>query len=110
MRVLVPLWEFNQPRDRLNRGFAIQPFPAGEAHSSGSDIANGPPHLDFRVPSPTFAGIRWSGFGTKIIELCREVPVSRDQIFISYSYKDKKWREELETHLKQYLRNGSITS
>ena len=38
--------------------------PQGKAHFSGSDIANGPPHLDFRVFSPTFAGIRWPlGFG-----------------------------------------------
>jgi hypothetical protein len=36
--------------------------------------------------------------------------VAKDQVFISYSHKDKKWREELETHLKPYLRNGAITS
>jgi TIR domain len=34
----------------------------------------------------------------------------RDQIFISYSHKDKKCRDALNTHLKPYLRNGSITS
>lgn len=36
--------------------------------------------------------------------------MSRDQVFISYSHKDKKWRDELETHLKPYLRNGTISS
>jgi internalin A len=36
--------------------------------------------------------------------------VLKDQVFISYSHKDKKWREELETHLKPYLRNGAIMS
>jgi hypothetical protein len=36
--------------------------------------------------------------------------VPRDQVFISYSHKDKKWRDELETHLKPYLRNGTISS
>jgi len=36
--------------------------------------------------------------------------VPRDQVFISYSHNDKKWREELEKHLKPYLRNRTITS
>jgi hypothetical protein len=36
--------------------------------------------------------------------------VPRDHVFISYSHKDKKWRDELETHLKPYLRNGTISS
>ena len=34
----------------------------------------------------------------------------KDQVFISYSHRDKKWRIELETHLKPYLRNGTISS
>ena len=34
----------------------------------------------------------------------------KDQVFISYSHRDKKWRNELETHLKPYLRGGSIVS
>ena len=34
----------------------------------------------------------------------------RQQVFISYSHKDSSWREELETHLKPYLRGGSIVS
>lgn len=33
----------------------------------------------------------------------------RDQIFISYSHKDKKWLERLETHLKPLVRNQSIS-
>jgi TIR domain len=36
--------------------------------------------------------------------------VPRDQVFISYSHKDKKWCDDLDTHLKPYLRDGSITS
>jgi WD40 repeat protein len=32
----------------------------------------------------------------------------RDQVFISYSHKDKKWRDDLDTNLKPYLRGGSI--
>jgi internalin A len=35
--------------------------------------------------------------------------VPQDQVFISYSRKDKKWREELEKHLKPFLRNGIIS-
>ena len=31
-----------------------------------------------------------------------------DQVFISYSHEDTKWREELEKHLKPYVRAGSI--
>jgi hypothetical protein len=34
----------------------------------------------------------------------------RDQVFISYSHKDKKWYDDLDTHLKPYLRGGSIVS
>ena len=34
----------------------------------------------------------------------------RDQVFISYSHKDRKWRNDLDTHLKPYLRGGSIVS
>ncbi|HEX6902905.1 MAG TPA: toll/interleukin-1 receptor domain-containing protein [Thermoanaerobaculia bacterium] len=34
----------------------------------------------------------------------------RDQVFISYSHRDKKFMEELLTHLKPYLRSGSITA
>jgi len=34
----------------------------------------------------------------------------RDQVFISYSHEDTKWREDLEKNLKPYLRDGSITS
>jgi TIR domain len=29
---------------------------------------------------------------------------ARDQVFISYSHEDTKWREELEKHLKPYVR------
>ena len=36
--------------------------------------------------------------------------MSRDQVFISYSHKDKKWRDELDTQLKPYVRDGSIIS
>jgi internalin A len=36
--------------------------------------------------------------------------VPRDRVFFSYSHKDKKWRDDLDTHLKPYLRDGSITS
>ena len=35
---------------------------------------------------------------------------ARDQVFISYSHKDTKWREDLEIHLKPHLRDGSIKS
>jgi hypothetical protein len=33
----------------------------------------------------------------------------KDRVFISYSHEDDAYRVELETHLKPYLRNGSIT-
>jgi internalin A len=32
----------------------------------------------------------------------------RDQVFISYSHRDKKFMEELLTHLKPLLRSGSV--
>lgn len=34
----------------------------------------------------------------------------RDQVFICYSHKDKHWLDELQIHLKPYVRNGSITA
>lgn len=34
----------------------------------------------------------------------------RDLVFISYSHKDKKWRDDLEEHLKPYLRAGTVKS
>jgi len=36
--------------------------------------------------------------------------VPRDQVFISYSHEDTKWREDFEKHLKPYFRAGSIKS
>jgi WD40 repeat protein len=35
---------------------------------------------------------------------------ARNQVFISYSHEDTKWREDLEKHLKPYLRAGSFKS
>jgi TIR domain len=36
--------------------------------------------------------------------------VPRDQVFISYSHKDKRWHDNLVMHLKPFLRSGSIVS
>jgi len=43
------------------------------------------------------------------MEVAMSEPV-RDQVFISYSHKDARWRDDLLTHLKPYLRDGSITA
>lgn len=40
----------------------------------------------------------------------QEAKSARDQVFISYSHKDKRWLEDLNTHLKPYVRNKSLTS
>ena len=37
-------------------------------------------------------------------------PASRNQVFISYSHEDKRWRDDLHTHLTAHLRGGSIVS
>jgi internalin A len=34
----------------------------------------------------------------------------RDQVFISYSHRDKRLMDELLTHLKPYMRSGSVTA
>ena len=34
----------------------------------------------------------------------------REQVFISYSHRDKKWRDDLAVHLRPYLRGGSIVA
>jgi len=36
-------------------------------------------------------------------------PIARDQVFISYSHKDKKFLEDLLTHLKPYVRSSSVS-
>jgi hypothetical protein len=36
--------------------------------------------------------------------------MSEKKVFISYSHEDKKWRDDLDKHLKPYLRAGAITS
>jgi hypothetical protein len=36
--------------------------------------------------------------------------MAEEKVLISYSHKDKKWREDLDKHLKPYLRDGSIVS
>ena len=33
-----------------------------------------------------------------------------DQVFVSYSHKDERWFNDLQTHLNPYLREGSITA
>ena len=35
---------------------------------------------------------------------------TRDKVFISYSHKDTKWRDELDTHMKPFVRDGSVIS
>jgi hypothetical protein len=35
--------------------------------------------------------------------------VKHDQVFISYSHKDKKWLEKLQTMLKPLMRNNTIS-
>jgi internalin A len=37
-------------------------------------------------------------------------PITRNPVFVSYSHKDKRWRDDLDTHLRPYLRGGSIVS
>jgi hypothetical protein len=37
------------------------------------------------------------------------IPV-RDRVFISYSHKDERFRDELQTHLRPYLRKGTIAA
>jgi|SRR5271165_4096856 len=38
------------------------------------------------------------------------MPPEQPKVFISYSHKDKRWRDDLEMHLKPHLRVGSLTS
>jgi len=40
----------------------------------------------------------------------RKSEAIRDQVFICYSHKDKRWLDELQTHLKPYVRSGSVTA
>ena len=51
----------------------------------------------------------WKGFVTKTEGFSMPTPTG-DQVFISYSHKDAPWRDDLDTHLKPYLRGSSIVS
>jgi len=50
------------------------------------------------------------GSGGKAVGTKRKIDAIRDQVFISYSHKDERWLDELQTHLKPYVRNGSVTA
>jgi hypothetical protein len=52
------------------------------------------------------AGVKASGTATGASGDTGSV---RRTVFISYSHKDERWRDDLLTHLKPYLRDGSVT-
>jgi len=39
-----------------------------------------------------------------------KVETARDQVFICYSHKDKRWLNDLKTHLMPFVRNGLVTT
>jgi hypothetical protein len=47
---------------------------------------------------------------------CKDIPTeskkdsNRKFVFISYSHKDKRWLNDLQTHLKPYVRNGLLSA
>ena len=47
---------------------------------------------------------------SKDSEVIPAVHSTRDQVFISYSHKDKKYLDDLLTHLKPFMRTGAVTS
>jgi hypothetical protein len=61
------------------------------------------------VEGRRFCSKTWKEFATKAGEFSMPQP-TRNQVFISYSHKDSKWRDELEIQLKPYLLGGSIVS
>ena len=58
------------------------------------------------------------GSGAKVGDRKRGTPETtepkiepiHDQVFICYSHKDKRWLDDLQDHLKPYVRNGSVTA
>jgi predicted nucleotide-binding protein len=45
-----------------------------------------------------------------ILNRAERCKIPRDQVFISYSHKDTRWRDDLAVHLRPYLRGGSIVA
>ena len=64
-------------------------------------------------PSPSPIALPPAGRGSAATQNTDQSEQSEDsmpdQVFISYSHRDKKFMEELQTHLKPYLRSGAIT-
>jgi len=64
--------------------------------------------------APHNGGFRWreveSPIPIRLTALAGETrPESSVNVFISYSHKDNNWRRRLETHLRPYVRNGTIS-
>jgi TIR domain len=38
----------------------------------------------------------------------KQIPVAKDQVFVSYSHQDKEWLKRLETHLRPLVRDGRV--
>jgi hypothetical protein len=42
------------------------------------------------------------------VALGKHLPLARDQIFVSYSHRDKEWLQRLEVHLRPLVRGGRV--
>jgi hypothetical protein len=85
--------------DRLENGDLTPPsWGNHEAPAAPASVAPTPP------PSQDAAGPVSHGQDEERKNMVR------DHIFISYSHQNERFREELETHLKPYLRSGTITA
>ena len=81
-----------QPRavEGVPEDVASPPSPEADGHSVGTPGQGAPRH-----PEPQ-------------LEQVDAAPLVRDQVFVSYSHRDKEWLERLQRMLKPVVRNGAV--
>jgi len=67
-----------------------------------------PIHHAFVMDQLTSSEESLATFSNQTLQGVTDMPKAREHIFISYSHKDKKWLEKLQTMLTPLVRNGMI--
>ena len=80
--------------------------------STSVNDSDGKTAISLRVQAPMHTATRRQldkVHGGALASTTPEIDTTRNQVFISYSHKDKTLLDDLVTHLKPFARNGSVT-